>query len=146
MKNVSSISVKIFCLIFLCATFSLQAQDLNNTSVDAKSYDAAGTVLEDDSIPLEGVNVVLKGSNEGVVTDKNGKFKFTRKLSLNDVLIFSFIGYNPKEYVISADDLDNQNINISFDQSNISLMGAVEIDGIYKSKRNIFQKFIGLFK
>ena len=142
MKNVSSNSVKTLCFIFLFAIFSMQAQETNNTT----TYEVAGTVVEDDALPLEGVNVILKNSKEGVVTDVNGKFKFTRKLALGDVLIFSFIGFKPQEYVISANDIANQNIAISFDTSDITLMGAVQVDGVYQSKRNIFQKFIELFK
>ena len=146
MKNVSSISVKTFCFIFLCAICSIQAQDANNNSTSAETYAVAGTVLEDETIPLEGVNVVLKGSNEGVVTSVNGKFKFTKKLAIGDVLIFSYIGYQSQEYIINDSDITNQNISISFDSSDITLMGAVEVDGVYKSKKNIFQKFVGLFK
>lgn len=142
MKNVSSISVKTLCFIFLFAIFGIQAQETNNTT----TYEVAGTVVEDEVLPLEGVNVILKNSKEGVVTDMNGKFRFTRKLALGDVLVFSFIGFKPQEYVISANDIANQNIAISFDPSDITLLGAVEVDGVYESKRNIFQKFFGIFK
>ncbi len=146
MKNVFKISVKTVCSIFLFVIFNGQAQEATSTDNTAKTYAIAGTVLEDDSFPLEGVNIILKDSKEGVVTNENGKFKFTRKLALGDVLVFSFIGFQPQEYVISADDMANQNIAISFDSSNITLMGALEVDGVYHSKRNIFQKFVGLFK
>lgn len=140
MKNVSSISVKSFCLLFLFAIFNLQAQETTS------SYTVTGTVLEQGSMPLGGVNVVLKGTKEGVVTDMDGKFEFARPLEVDDVLIFSYIGYNPKEYAVVANESDTLDITITFDLSNISLMGAVEVDGVYKSKRNIFQKFAGLFK
>jgi len=140
MKNVCSISVKNFCFLFLFAMFNLQAQETD------QSYAVKGTVLEQGSMPLGGVNVVLKGTKEGVVTDMDGKFEFTQKLEADDVLVFSYIGYNPQEYTVVADESENQSIEITFDLSNISLMGAVEVDGVYKSKRNIFQKLVGLFK
>lgn len=146
MKNVCSISVKTFCIIFLFAIFNAEAQIENNTDTATKTYTIKGTVFENINQPLEGVNVVLKGSNEGVVSDANGQFEFSRALAIGDVLVISFIGYNSQEYVINSSESDNQNITINFDQSDISLMGAVEVEGVYKSKQNIFQKFIGLFK
>lgn len=139
MKNVSSISVRSFCFLFLLALCNLQAQET------VSSYTVLGTVLEQGSMPLGGVNVVLKGTKEGVVTDMDGKFEFPRQLEINDVLIFSYIGYNPQEYEVVADATKNMAVKITFDLSDISLMGAVEVEGVYKSKRNIFQKFVGLF-
>lgn len=145
MKNVSSISVRTLCLIFVFALSSLQAQETKNLN-SVEDQAVKGIVFEEGNFPLEGVNVVLKGSNEGVVTNEKGEFKFPRKLKVDDVLIFSYIGFNPQEYVVGADATENSAITINFDASNLSLMGAVEVDGVYESKRNIFQKFIGLFK
>jgi len=90
--------------------------------------------------------VVLKGTKEGVVTYFNGEFEFPRQLNIDDVLIFSYIGYNPQEYIVVADASKNEAVEITFDLSDISLLGAVEVEGVYISKQNIFQKFIGLFK
>ena len=139
MKNVFKISVKSLCLIFLFITYSFNAQEAN------KTYTVKGVVVEKDT-PLESVNVVLKGANEGVVTDAEGKFEFSRKLKIDDVLLFSYIGYSPKEYRVVSDISKNMNIKIVFDPSEISLLGAVEVDGTHRSKRNIFQKFTDLFK
>lgn len=163
MKNVRSISVKSFCFLFLFAICSLQAQNVtyldtaaptdvsqmpkvNEATIALQSYIVKGKVIDHDNLPLGGVNVVLKGTKEGVVTDLDGKFEFPRQLEVNDVLIFSYIGYEPQEYKVVENNSEILDITITFDLSNISLMGAVEVDGVYKSKRNIFQKFIGLFK
>jgi len=163
MKNVSSISVKSLCFIFLFALCNVHAQEVaglnavaqkelskapktDNAIVTAQSYTVKGIVVDHDNLPLGGVNVVLKGTKVGVVTDLDGKFEFPRKLDVDNVLVFSYIGYNPQEYVIVASGSETLDITITFDLSNISLMGAVEVEGVYKSKRNIFQKFAGLFK
>lgn len=159
MKNVRSISVKGTCILFLCTIWVIQAQDraqleISNNSNQQKisaqvilqSYTVSGKVIDQDNLPLGGVNVVLKGTTEGTMTDLDGRFEFPRPLEIDDVLVFSYIGYNPQEYTVVAGESENIDISITFDLSNISLMGAVEVDGVYSSKRNIFQKFVGLFK
>ncbi|MFK7814460.1 MAG: carboxypeptidase-like regulatory domain-containing protein [Maribacter sp.] len=159
------IAVLSFSLLALCALSEVHAQgDVSvnsriNTEINfimgapiviaeiaVEQYTVAGTVIDEENLPLAGVNVVLKGTNEGIMTDIDGKFEFPRQLDVDDVLIFSYIGYNPQEYKVVADASKNMAINITFDLSNISLMGAVEVEGVYESKQNIFQKFIGLFK
>jgi|GEM_PF-1458970 len=135
--------LKVFCLLFLCTVFNLQAQE---TTQAENGHTVKGIVVDEENLPLGGVNVVLKGTKEGVVTDLDGRFEFPRQLDIDDVLVFSYIGYNPQDYAIATSASETSDITITFDLSNISLMGAVEVDGVYSSKRNIFQKLAGLFK
>ena len=145
MKNVFQISAKnSLCLILMFVTYNFSAQEANKTNTK-QNYTIKGIVVEKD-FPLENVNVVLKGSNEGVVTNSEGKFEFSRKLNTDDVLIFSYIGYSSQEYIVVDDAYKNMNVNIIFDPSDIALLGALKVDGTYSSKRNIFQKFIDLFR
>lgn len=163
MKNVSRITVTGFCYLFLALISNVQAQEVANLSTAMKpesiaiqktarskviinTYTVSGVVLDQDNIPLGGVNVVLKGTTEGVVTDLDGKFEFPKALEVNDVLIFSYIGYKPKEFKVQESEATTIAITIRFQASDISLMGAVEVEGVYSSKRSIFQKFIGIFK
>lgn len=46
--------------------------------------------------PLPGVNVLVKGTNNGVVTNSDGTFKLD-KVPSNSKIVFSFIGYLTKE-------------------------------------------------
>ena len=48
--------------------------------------------------PLIGVGVVIKGSQSGTMTDINGAFSLSA--TPNDVLVFSFIGYETKEVLV----------------------------------------------
>lgn len=153
-----------FSLLSLCAVSQAQAQDVANNNYTVKtdvsspyqntvmgriavqSYTVKGTVLDEENLPLAGVNVVLKGSAEGVQTDFDGKFEFPRALNVDDTLVFSYIGYEKKEYVITSAESSTIDITINFDASDIFLMGEVVVDGVYESKPNIFQKFISIFK
>jgi hypothetical protein len=51
-----------------------------------------GTVLDTKSEPLIGVNITVKGSKTGTISDFNGKFNIDVP-NKQSVLIFSYIGY-----------------------------------------------------
>jgi TonB-linked SusC/RagA family outer membrane protein len=57
-----------------------------------------GTVTEQGT-PLPGVNVVIKGTTAGVVTDADGEYKITVPDS-ETVLMFSFVGYLTRELIV----------------------------------------------
>jgi len=55
-----------------------------------------GTVTDESNTPLPGVNVVVKGTTTGTVTDLNGKFAI--KVPGNDaVVIVTYVGYGTRE-------------------------------------------------
>ncbi|WP_425075772.1 carboxypeptidase-like regulatory domain-containing protein [Psychroserpens sp. S379A] len=63
-----------------------------------------------DRLPLPGVNIIIKGTSKGVQSDFDGNFSI--KVKTGDVLVFSFLGMNEKEIIIS-----NQNtISISLEE------------------------------
>ena len=62
-----------------------------------------GTVKDADKQPLPGVNVYLKGTTVGTITDAAGNFTFPQELQAGDVLVFSFIGFETREYVVGKD-------------------------------------------
>ncbi len=58
-----------------------------------------GTVVDENSQTMPGVNVVVKGTTVGVVTDSNGKYSIA-VANENTVLTFSFMGYKTQELII----------------------------------------------
>jgi len=73
-----------------------------------------GTV-SDNTGPLPGVSVVIKGSDRGTQTDINGKFSL--QASPNEVIQFSMIGYTLQEMSIG----DQSIINVTMAQDNKAL-------------------------
>ena len=65
------------------------------------------TAAEDGS-GLPGVNVVLKGTATGTVTDVDGNFKIS--VTSDATLVFSFIGYQTQEVLVGNQDV----IDINF--------------------------------
>jgi hypothetical protein len=119
--------------------------DHRRNSVDVISTQDAehtikGVVLSgEDGSALPGVNVFLKGTTVGMVTDMDGRFEFPKKLKEGDVIIFSFIGLDTQEYVVP-----NRAINqfeISMKMELISTMGEVAVHEVYTAKPSSMRKF-----
>ena len=68
-------------------------------SAFSQGFAVSGTVTDEDGATMPGVNVVIKGTNTGVVTDVDGKFSITVPGS-GAVLQFSFIGYISQEITV----------------------------------------------
>ena len=63
--------------------------------------------FSEDGMGLPGVNVLVKGSNEGTVTDSQGNYEIPVE-GTQPTLIFSFIGFTNKELIVKSDQLDVQ--------------------------------------
>ncbi len=66
----------------------------------------SGTVLDEQSQPLPGVSVAIKGTNQGTITDFDGNYSL--EANLGQTLVFSFVGYDAREVVI-----DRAEINVT---------------------------------
>ena len=134
-KSIIVLSVSVFSLASMSKVFAQSGTTTLKQHENAQeTYVVKGTVLDDQGLPLIGVNVVLKGSNEGVVTDFNGRFEFSRPLSAGETLVFSYIGFEPKEHTIEKSELKTIDLTLNFEASDIILMGEIAIDGLYSSK------------
>lgn len=74
------------CVLILCTAFSVYAQD-----VQIKGVVVSGT----DNFPLPGVNVVVKGTTNGTMTDMDGQFILSAPEG--SILTLSYIGFKPLE-------------------------------------------------
>lgn len=71
------------------------------TSALAQERTVSGKVTSlEDGLPLPGVNVVVKGTATGVVTNSNGEYSIN--VSGDKTLVFSFIGFASVEEVVGA--------------------------------------------
>jgi len=87
----------------------------------------------EDKSTLPGVNVILKGSTHGTVTDANGYFEFPVALKEGDVLIFAFIGLETQEYKVPNE--SKQSIEIEMElYMNMDIMGEVAVHGVYPNQ------------
>lgn len=55
-------------------------------------------ISSEDNEPLPGVNIIIKGTDSGVLTDREGNFSIPLPDSDNRTLIATYIGMEPKEF------------------------------------------------
>jgi len=65
-----------------------------------------GTVTDNAGDPLPGVNVVIKGTTTGVVSDFNGRYSIG-VLNADATLQFSFVGYVTAEFIVGSQRMIN---------------------------------------
>jgi TonB-linked SusC/RagA family outer membrane protein len=71
-----------------------------------------GVVLDaEDNLPLPGVNILVKDTGTGTISDLDGRFEI-RALS-SDILVFSFVGYVSKEVEIGGQTELNIRLGVS---------------------------------
>lgn len=91
-----------------------------------------GSVTDENNAPLPGVNVFIKGTASGSVTDVNGNF--TVSIASSDaVLVLSFIGYMTKEVPVGS----QTNISVVLQPDVIALSEVVVTGYGSQSKRDI---------
>ena len=86
-------------LIFSILSFSAFAQDANSKKT------VSGTIVDVAGIPLPGVNIIEKGTSNGVVSDFDGKFSLSVKSK--STLVFTFIGMKKAEYSVDGKSVFN---------------------------------------
>lgn len=77
---------------------------------DSKSIRINGTVLDQQGSPLPGVNVVVKGLQQGTTTDADGNY-FLDVPSRSSILVFSYIGFESQE--VRVGNMININVNLA---------------------------------
>ena len=93
----------------------------------------SGTVLDQDGLPLPGVNVILKGSTTGTTSDIEGNFRLTVPGS-DGVLVFSFIGFATQEITIGNQSIIN--VTLVADTKQLSEV-VIQAYGAQSAAKNI---------
>ncbi len=92
----------ITCMMFLCTSFAYSQ--------------IKGKVTDPNGDALVGVSVAIKGTTKGTQTDVSGNYSLDA--ANNTILVFSFVGYETKEAVVSGQ--KDINISLSLDDKLLS--------------------------
>ena len=104
---------------------------LFSLSINGQTKAITGKV-QDDSESLIGVNILVKGTSTGTTTDIDGNFR-VENVSENDVLVFSYTGYDAQEVVVG----DQSVINITMEAAVESLAEVTVVGYGTKKKSNV---------
>jgi len=64
----------------------------------AQTKTITGTVIDEQGMPLPGVNILVKGSSAGTQTDFDGKYSI--QATPGDILVYSYVGFTPQEEIV----------------------------------------------
>jgi iron complex outermembrane receptor protein len=104
MKNI------LMVLILLFSSTILVAQEVR------------GTITDNSGVTLPGVNVLEKGTNNGTITDFDGKYSID--VSENAILVFSFIGYETLEKSVNGQSTLNVSLADGLALSEVQIVGS----------------------
>lgn len=104
---------------------------INNSVIDDRIWTIQGQVLENSEppYPLPGVNILIKGTSLGTISDGNGYF--TIKAKRGDILIFKYLGFKDYEYVVSRA-ISNLTVSLNSDSEELD---EIVVTGISEEKR-----------
>lgn len=112
---------KLLCFLLLLFAYGINAQ-----------VKIAGTVRDTEGIPLPAVNIIEKGTTNGVISDSNGNYVI-QVTDNRAILEFSFIGFIKKEVPVS----NNTKINVQLKENNIGLNEVIVVSFGTQKKRNM---------
>lgn len=101
------------------------------TNLCAQRSTVSGKVIDESGDGLPGVSVAVKGTTTGTVTDGEGKFSVN--VSPADILVFSFVGFQPQEFSVGT----NTDISITLKPDVTALDEVVVIGYGSQSKRDL---------
>ncbi|KAF2331754.1 TonB-dependent receptor [Flavobacterium ginsenosidimutans] len=110
---------KIALLLFLLNSAFLFAQK-----------EVSGVVKDKTGAPLPGVNIVEKGTSNGVSTDFEGSYKI--KVKEGATLIFTYVGFSTVEKAVTGDKID-----IVLGESEGQVLNDVVVTGSRSTKRTV---------
>ena len=101
------------------------------SSVQLQGIVVSGTVTDESGEPIPGVNITVKGTLTGVISDVAGNYSIS--VPGNDaVLVFSFVGYTVQEVAVG----EKRNIGISLREA-VSAIEEVVVIGYGTQRRSL---------
>ncbi|RZP16710.1 MAG: carboxypeptidase-like regulatory domain-containing protein, partial [Flavobacteriales bacterium] len=104
------------------------------TSISLHSQSkVSGEVKDEFGDPIAYANVFFKNSNDGTITNENGRF-YLETYDTHTYLVFSFVGYKTLEILLS--EKNNFKMNIILEEESASLKEVVIFSGKQSKKNN----------
>ena len=98
----------------------------------AQNIDVSGNVKDPTGLPIPGVNVIVKHTNIGTITDFDGNFSVTN-VEIGSTITVSYIGYITKEIVV----VDSSRLTIQLEEDVAKLDEIIVIGyGTQKKKES----------
>ncbi|WP_341227958.1 SusC/RagA family TonB-linked outer membrane protein [uncultured Arcticibacterium sp.] len=96
----------------------------------AQSMNVTGTVVEDDGAPLYGVNVTVKGTTNGTITNDAGEYSIA--VTKGQTITYSYVGFESQD--ITVGNANVINVTLSADASTLGEVVVTAL-GVTRDKR-----------
>ena len=111
--------------------------DLKELTVDVNSNiviqnTVSGAIVDENGVPLPGVSVLEKGTNNGTSTDFDGNYTL-KVTNASSVLVFSYVGYKTKEEIVGS----RTTINLSLEADQQELEQVIVVGYGTKKKSEV---------
>ncbi|APU09399.1 TonB-dependent receptor [Cellulophaga lytica] len=73
--------------------------------------DISGTVKDADGVPIDGANIIIKGTSEGTTSDFDGNYTLSTGLSGSQIVRVTYIGYTTVEKTVN---LSGSSVTLNF--------------------------------
>lgn len=133
--NINNILIKKSVVIFILSVgflllhIAIIATPIRGVVIDAETHE-----------PLPYVNVLIKGTTSGTITNLDGEFTLNQKLASDAIILFSFLGYKNTE-INYVSIVDMELLTIYLDEEDIALE-EVEIRPDNSYARSIIKSVI----
>lgn len=97
--------------------------------IHAQQKEITGTITDGDSLPLPGVNVIVKGDKQGTITDFDGNYAIMAQVG--DILVFSYVGNTIKK-IVGAEN----NISFTMEENTLEEVVITAL-GVNRKKKEI---------
>lgn len=124
-----------------------KSNEVKNDSIALKDTNfLTGVITDNKGEPLIGVNVYIKGTKKGTITDFDGNYSFSKDIIKDDtVLVASYLGFDTIEF--KASDLKkSMKVDKKMIEMTCVFMGEVTTEKIYTSKPSFFKRLFGWVK
>ncbi|NTW32371.1 MAG: carboxypeptidase-like regulatory domain-containing protein [Bacteroidetes bacterium] len=116
----------IYVLFFVMLFYTTESKSQDNLN-QKKLIQFSGIVVNSDSIePAPFVNIIIKNTNKGTISDHNGFFSFVAKEG--DIIVFSGMGYKSTSFMIPN----------NLTQQRYTWIQPLSVDTVYLSETVIY--------
>jgi len=77
-----------------------------STALKSQDVTVKGTITDETNVTMPGVNVFLRGTTQGTISDVNGYYSL--RVEMGDTIVFSFLGYKEQEIQVKSEQLNVQ--------------------------------------
>jgi len=117
--------------LLILSIFFINNSLYSNTVEENQQSIIAGTITDNEGIPLIGANVLVKGTLIGAVSDFDGKYQLKNVPLDAKTLVFSYVGYKTTEVLINGK--TTINITLESDANALDEVVIIGYDVVKKS-------------